>query len=290
MRKALRNSNLTERILAISLVLSLAAFGCTTNRTRGEGEPYVGGPSVGPSAPTSNTSGASVPSTPPPMTSSYRGNDQALATPQKIHRLTPDEAALIMANQLPRVRVLGPVNPGPAGRPYVSDGVITGLPSGFANQQASVNSSLNSPGGYAAITTGTDVNGASAAAVISGNLTAVTPTTAAIPVTVGAVSGGTTTGATTIGTTVTPTTTAASTLATPTTASSTIATPTTATNTATIPQPMTSSSAIGTGTATVSPIQTLNTNAVSNGNVRVQSTNGKVTVTNVGSSSGAKSQ
>ena len=71
MRKVLINS------ILFVLVGLLAAFGCTTNRTHADGEPYIGGPSVGPSSPTSNSSGTSVPATPPPMTSSYRGSEQA---------------------------------------------------------------------------------------------------------------------------------------------------------------------------------------------------------------------
>jgi len=140
MRKAMKFAIFT-------IAISIAAFGCTTNRTHSEGEPYIGVPSVGPSVPTSNTGGTSVSTTPPPMTSSYRGNDQVLVS--RPHRLTPDEAALVMADHLPRVRVLGTVNPG-GPRPYVSDGMVTGQ---VVNSAAivnpgyvTVNSSLNSPG------------------------------------------------------------------------------------------------------------------------------------------------
>jgi hypothetical protein len=249
MRKALRNSNL----MAFALVATLAAFGCTTNRTHGEGEPYMGAPSVGPMSPTSNTGGTSVPTTPPPMTSSYRGNEQALVT--RPHRLTPDEAASIMASHSPKVRVLGPVDPGP-GRPYASDGVVTGQVLNYAsvNPQMTVNSTLNSPA-TPAITSGADQNGAAAAPVFSP--TVATPTTAAIAVTPtsAASSAMTTTAGTTIATT------------------GTAATPTTASANA----PVTAAST------------TLNTNATSNSSVRVTTTNGRVTVTNA-TTSNSRSQ
>jgi len=134
MRKVLKNTNL----IAFSLVASIAAFGCTTNRTMGEGQPYTGGPGVGPASPTSNLRGTSVPTTPPPMTSSYQGVSLPSTTPRApIHKLTADEAAMIMSGHQPRVRVLGPVDPGGA-RPYVSNG-NTGQPSGVNYTQEASN-------------------------------------------------------------------------------------------------------------------------------------------------------
>ncbi|HJQ37835.1 MAG TPA: hypothetical protein VKB93_11925 [Thermoanaerobaculia bacterium] len=240
MRKTLKNKNL----LAFALIATLAAFGCTTNRTHGAGEPYIGGPSAGPMMPTSNTGGTSVPTTPPPMTSSYRGNEQAVVT--RPHKLTPDEAALVMVDHLPKVRVLGPVNPGP-GRPYASNPVVTGQPLNYANlnPQVTVNSTLNSPA-TPVVTSGADINGdVASAAVFPQTLAATTPTTAA--------------------TAVSPTTAAAS------VPSATTATPATTATTATTPTPTVAS--------------TLNTNAVStNSNVRILTTNGRVTVTNAGTS------
>lgn len=281
MRKTLKSQNI-RALLAMSLVASLAAFGCTTNRTHGEGEPYMGAPGVGPMAPTSNTSGSSVPTTPPPMTSSYRGNEQALAT--RPHRLTPDEAALIMADQLPKVRVLGPANPGPA-RAYASDQVVTGQTLNYAGLnpgQVTVNSTLNSPA-TPVVTSGTDQSGDAAAAIFAPNIATATPTTAAIAVTPGAVAGGTALAAT-------PTATAANVTATP-TASTTTGTTTTLT-------PTTASAAVPAPTATTgtagATVRTLNsnaiTNATANGNVRVTTANGRVTVTNVSTKSGRSQQ
>ncbi len=258
MRKTLRNKN----ILAFALIATLAAFGCSTNRTHGEGEPYMGTPGVGPMAPTSNTGGTSVPTTPPPMTSSYRGNEQALVT--RPHKLTPDEAALIMADHLPKVRVLGPVNPG-VGQPYASDRVVTGQTLNYANlnPQVTVNSTLNSPA-TPVVTSGADLNGdVASAAVFPQSVAGTTPTTAANMVS-----------PTTASATV-PAASATTTTLTPTTASATV-TPTTA----------------ATGTSNVS-VNTLSTNAATasaNGNVRVLTTNGRVTVTNASTTSSSRQQ
>ena len=253
MRKVLINSVL------FVLVGLLAAFGCTTNRTHADGEPYIGGPSVGPSSPTSNSSGTSVPATPPPMTSSYRGSEQAELTAPRPHRLTPDEAALVMADHLPKVRVLGPADPGTANRPYVSAGVVTGQVAIGSLQPVTVNTTLNSPA-TPAVTNGSDVFGGTAAApVFPQNFESVTPTAAASTVT--PTVGGTTT-------------------VTPTAAASTV-TPTTTTGTTT-----TASSAVS-PTTTASPVMArgLNANVTTQGNVQVLSTNGRVTVTNVSASS-----
>jgi len=141
MRKALINRNL-KTLLAISLVASLAAVGCTTNTMRGSGEPWMGGPGVGPASP-SSTRGTSVP-TPPPMTSSYTRAEAQPAKPMRSHMLplSAAEAAAILAQQQPRVRYLGPVNPGPANRPYASDGLVTGQVA-YTNSQPTINSSIN---------------------------------------------------------------------------------------------------------------------------------------------------
>jgi len=143
MRKVLIHRNLNP-LLALSLVASLAAFGCTTNSMRGSGEPYTGGPGVGPASP-SSTSGTSVPTTPPPMTSSYTRADEP-AQPLRSYKppLSHAEAAAIMAEHQPRVRVLGPVDPGPANRPYASDRTVTS-PQAYVNPQYTINSSINNP-------------------------------------------------------------------------------------------------------------------------------------------------
>lgn len=298
MRNTLIHRNLNERArvrigVAIGLVASLAVFGCTTNRTHGEGEPYLGAPSVGPAAPTSHTNATSVPTTPAPlpqpMTSSYQGNEQVLASPRP-QRLTPDEAALIMADHLPKVRVLGVVNPGPAVRPYASVGVVTGqVHTAVLNPQVTINSSLSSPG-VPAITSGAGGDVASSgAAVFTTDAANATPTTAAIAVTPGMLAGGTNTtiassgvpvvtAASTVGTAGT-TTTGASTTGTTIGAIGTVGT-TIGTTAATTPSVTAASTVTPTTTAT-GTVRGLNTTSATNGSVSISTVNGKVTVSNV---------
>src|SRR5688572_18924201 len=217
MRKALNNSNLHGRTwLAITLSISLAAFGCTTNRTPGEGEPYIGGPGLGPSAPTSNiSSNRSTTVMPPPMTSSYQRNDVLPTATTRSTRLplSPDEAAAVLAQNQPRVRVLGASNPGVSGG-YHSDSIVTGQVANVAaitNPQMSINSSISSAptsvvssGAGGSSGTGVVINGNSitansttgvvttdaAAPVIAGDLRTVTPTNAAIPLSPGVFAAG----------------------------------------------------------------------------------------------------
>ncbi|PYQ26425.1 MAG: hypothetical protein DMF56_24400 [Acidobacteria bacterium] len=286
MRKVLKGSNLHERrgvriIVGFALVMLLAAFGCSTNRTHADGEPYIGGPGVGPAAPTSSHYGTSVPTTPQPMTSSYRGSEQSEFTAPRPHRLTADEAALIMAEHLPKVRVLGPLDPGPAMRPYVSEGIVTGQVAIATPTPVTVNTTINSPA-TPAITSGADFSGASAAPTFTGNLATVTPTNAALPVTTGVFAGGgLATGVTTTGTTTTGTTTTGTTTGT-TTTTPTITATTTGTGTTTVTSPSTVRPTTTTAPVTV---RGLNANVTTNGNVQVLSTNGRLTVTNVSSGS-----
>ena len=109
MSNSLKSNQIFGRhtLLAIPLSISLLAFGCTTDRTLGNGNlnDYSGVRS----APTSGvTTGSQLP---PPMTSSYSRPVTTVQAPRTIKKLTPDEAALIMVDHRPKVRVLGPVNP-----------------------------------------------------------------------------------------------------------------------------------------------------------------------------------
>ncbi|HEU4888708.1 MAG TPA: hypothetical protein VFV49_12550, partial [Thermoanaerobaculia bacterium] len=81
MSKVLKNSDLSERpairtLLVVSLCASIAAFGCTTDRTVGNGDP-VTTPGVRTSPTGGATTGTETESVPPPMMSSYSGS-QAL--------------------------------------------------------------------------------------------------------------------------------------------------------------------------------------------------------------------
>jgi hypothetical protein len=263
--KSLNELPASRTVLALSLAASLAAFGCTTNRTPGNGAPLRSGPGAGPAAPTSGvTSGSSRGGvvTDQPMMSSSRHLDPlpGVSTRPKRLPLSPDEAAAIMAdNQLGRgVRVLGPVNPSKSGHRYVSDRVDPfDRP---ANGIVTVNSSINSVDQVAGIVsgttgaagTGTTVSGVTGASTIAGTGTIaggtpLTPTTAAMPVTPGAFAAGS--GSVT---TTTPAVSAAST--------GTTLTPTTA-------------------SSVLPAITTVNGSTVTSP-VRIVNTNGRVTVTN----------
>ena len=144
MSKTLKKSNLAERrtlpaLLAISLCASIAAFGCTTDRTVGNGDPVVT-----PGLRNSPTGGASTgtesESVPPPMMSSYSG---AQALPAVRPRISREEALLLVTEMQPRVKVLGPVSPGPGGRVYQSDLVAQQLQQVPA--RTTINSTIYSP-------------------------------------------------------------------------------------------------------------------------------------------------
>lgn len=149
MSKTLKTDNLKSRpvvrtLVAVSLSISLAAFGCTTDRSLGNGDPVVT-PGVR-TSPTGNTStGSETPTVPGPMFSSSIDNGQALpAVRPRASRA--DEAAAIIAGQAPRVRYLGVAMPGQSGRGYYSDGITGGFqnPALRTNPQVTVNSSISS--------------------------------------------------------------------------------------------------------------------------------------------------
>ena len=128
MSKMLKKNSLFGQptLLAMSLAASVIAFGCTTDRTLGNG--HLGGRSGVPMAPTSGvTSGSETeptPTLPPPMTSSYsRSYSQSDALPRvsrSVRQLSADEAAMLMADHKPKYRVLGPANPALSGNLYRS--------------------------------------------------------------------------------------------------------------------------------------------------------------------------
>jgi len=164
MSKLLKNRNLSEQsgfraLLALSLCASMAAFGCTTDRTLGNGDP-VGTPGLR-TAPTGGTSaGSESEPVPPPMMSSF--SNGAFPIQPRIARLSAAESAAIMAQQLPRVRVLGPASPDNGGRPYVSD-LMTPRPQ--FTPQYSVNSTIYS-GPTEAVTSGVGESVSNAATVL----------------------------------------------------------------------------------------------------------------------------
>src|SRR5690242_12353284 len=114
MSKALKNSNLSRRsatraLAALSLSFSLVAFGCTTDRSLGNGDPVMT-PGLRSNPTSGNSTGTeSAPTVPQPMTSSSSiGNDRALAVATFRNGMSrADQAAALMAQQQPRERYLG---------------------------------------------------------------------------------------------------------------------------------------------------------------------------------------
>jgi hypothetical protein len=122
----------------VSLAFTMAAFGCTTNRTPGNGQPTEQTPAVGP-ANTSSTPGSSSGTTNPPMAS-----DAIVVDPTRPSAV--DAQATLAADQGYQGRVLGAVSP-----PMTTQGNATTAPTGqFANPalvvnpQTTVNSSVSS--------------------------------------------------------------------------------------------------------------------------------------------------
>ncbi len=163
-----------QSLLAMSLAAAVAAFGCTTDRTLGNGD--LNDRSGVRMTPTGGvTSGSeTAPPMPPPMTSSYSRPETTTRAKGTIKRLTPDEAALIMAQQRPTVRVLGPVSPALSGNVYYSANVVSGQwqnPALRTNPQQTINSSLTS-GPNEGVANGTDATAAANATLAALNANA----------------------------------------------------------------------------------------------------------------------
>jgi len=181
-----------RKVLPISMILTLALFGCTLNRTPGDGQPVTTTPNMSPAS----TPGSSY-GTNPSMSSSY-------AEPANANVSRADQAAAIMReHQAYQPRFLGYLNPEPRAPQAVPQYPDTGgqfvNPSLSANPQITVNSSISS-GPYPVITGGSDgfvVAGPTGNVVAGGTGTTGTATATVAPSTVGTVG--------TAGTTATPT-------------------------------------------------------------------------------------
>jgi hypothetical protein len=298
----LNGQRISRSLLAISLAASLAAFGCTTNQNIGNGTPTRSGPEVR-TAPTSGVTSGGETTTPvnPPMTSSYNRSEvlpvvqTRSAQSRGIRRLSPDEAAAVMAGrQALQGRYLGVVSPGPGGRPYESANIQTYQnPAMLTNPQITINSSISSPATpidgiadadglfvTAGTTTGTTdgtvtgavTTGTTGAATVAGTGTTLTPTAAAAGLPVGAFAG--VAASPTLASANTPSVTAASvglgrTTAARTARTGTATTGTTTTGTSTAATTGTTAAGVRVGTVT-SPLRVM------------RATTGSVTVTNVG--------
>jgi hypothetical protein len=166
----MRNMNANKFLAATSLVLTVAAFGCTTNRYPGNGEPTIGTPGYGAANRSATPGSSSGTEGTPPMASSYVGVPQP----------NTDAAAEAAAEQGYRGRVLGTVNPAgvQVAVPRTASGQVI-PPAQLVNPQPTVNPSVSSPTGVPAITS--DV---SLAAVEALFLSAVGSTGSVVPTTV----------------------------------------------------------------------------------------------------------
>jgi hypothetical protein len=291
MTKVLNLNHLSERLtsrmlLATFLCTTLAALGCTTDRNLGNGDPVVT-PGVR-SAPTGATSsGSESEPLPPPMMSSF-SNGSVEVQPQ-LAQLSAAEAAAIMAQHQPRVRVLGPVAPGP-GLPYRPAQTFQ-QPSGEVRY--SVNSTIYSRP-TEAVVSGADESGSDAGAIFTDAVNNVTPTLAGATVasgTTGAVTPVTNAAAPVITPSANPVTPTSNAVATPTgfasvgtlspTAAAVVNPPASISSSPTVAQ-TSSASAQTSSTRTAATTTTPTANATSNP-VRVLSSNGRLTITNTGS-------
>lgn len=323
MSKALKNSNLsggsgTRALLVISLSAALAAFGCTTDRNIGNGTPLTTpGMRVSPTSGSASPGSETAPTTPPSMTSSSSLSAQPLPVVQRRSvRVSPAEAAAIMAQHQPRVTYLGPADPGLGLNPGSSTAngtYVTGAyqnPALRTNPQLTINSSISSPSTAAIISgAGEGVAGGTSSGAITGAATI--GGTGGTPLlnnaTIGANNTGLTVGGNVTGTTLSPTassvglpgalaTTGTATSLSP-TASSVVNPPTTISSfpalaaTTTVTQNAngtatttgtTRTSRVGnstaTGTATATPMS--NTGAMTNPVRIITGANGRVTITN----------
>jgi hypothetical protein len=276
-----KTQHLRGGIAAAAVICSLAVFGCTTNRTPGDGQPSTS-PPMTPAATPGTSSGTN-----PPMASAMDLSD-------RVER-SIESQAIMAAHQ--RERFFGYINPaGP--QPIPPDQMpATGQfipPSQYANPIATVNASISSPP-TPVITSGANGDGAvtfvGAAATVPPTATGTTsaslatPTTAALNATPGQFAAGPAATATSGPAATIPNTTAL----TPTLSSSITPSPTLAAN-----PPMTSSSATAASTAaqtssatTTAPSGTgrpviANGTTVASGSVRAVTTaTGTITVTNM---------
>lgn len=261
------------RVLVATLSLSLAALGCTTNQYPSAGEPVTAPPAGGSVAPSlSTTPGSAGPAIPSTMISA--AVDPGL-----------DAVAILEANRGYQGRVLGPAAPGPgpsmslrqATNQYIS-------PSLYANPQQTINSSVSSQP-VPAIVSGAAVGGAAVVATPGAGLFANTIVNPSLP-SIG--NAATTVGANAnFGVTGVSNTTATG-LTNSTTASTNLASGTNqVVSTGLAAAPSSASSVLATRTLGTSGRLNVDNTAIaptSASPVRVETTGGRVTVTNAGTS------
>jgi hypothetical protein len=194
MSKVLSTQNLkghrtTSVLAAFSLTISIAAFGCTTDRHLGNGDP-VTTPDMRTSPTGGLATGSETGSVNQPMTSSSRFD--APVRTGRIHRLSAADAAAVVAANQPRVRVLGPASPG---QHYASNRVSAAAP-GYAINATdpalliSADTGALVAGGTATNMAATSTNSGSVIVGTNG-IASLSPTGAAIPLSAGTFAMGT---------------------------------------------------------------------------------------------------
>jgi hypothetical protein len=136
MSNTLKQNNLrtgmTVRAFVVTLSLTMAAFGCSTNQFASSGEPVRATPAGGPMTPSlTTTPGSAGPAIPVTMVS---GAVDA----------SVDAIAIREANRGFQGRVLGPANPG-GSMTFAAPTNRVVSPSLYANPQRTINSSISSP-------------------------------------------------------------------------------------------------------------------------------------------------
>ena len=171
MRKVLKTRKNSQRsgvgiLAALTLSLSLAAFGCSTNHYPGNGEPSMD--------PTTST-----PTSTPGTSSGTTGVPQTMVSAAPDRPSSTDAIAILRANEAYRGKILGPAAPATGVQPNASLEQVTGQfvsPSQYANPQITVNSSVSSPG-LPAVTSGAGT--ATAVIAVPGSTTSALATAAA---------------------------------------------------------------------------------------------------------------
>ena len=132
----MRNMNTNRFLAATSLALTVAAFGCSTNRYPGNGEPAITTPGYGAANQAVTPGSSSGTEGNPPMASSFVGVPQP----------NTDAVAEAAAQRAYRGRVLGIVNPGGVQAAPLTAAAQFTPPALLVNPQSTINPSVSSPG------------------------------------------------------------------------------------------------------------------------------------------------
>jgi hypothetical protein len=126
--KSLRARKARNNALALAMTFSLAAFGCTTNRTPGNGQPVSPTPGLG-----------DAPSTTP-------GSSSGSPMPQSMISSADEALEIMAALELRNGKILGVVNPGPTVQRQQTLQIVTGQNQLAAYGQNTVNRTISSDG------------------------------------------------------------------------------------------------------------------------------------------------